>query len=329
MAAPFGRKRVVSTPRPRPLSSRGRRVLLVILALVAVLYTLVVTFYNAEGSNRVTGGIGPTSEAGLLITVEPIAVNPLTGQATVDLSMGWQGDGMVDVAGHLLENTRITISSSVGTQEAKFIAGDSLGRLETTIGIDGEQANYPFDVHTGGITFTADTYKKAADGSIQSTGPLVIGVQSTGGVSGWDTTSALGEGLSEFQGIDLTFDRAFSTQVFALVLLALAVILSSFALIVGVLAFTNRRKAEVGLMSWTAALLFALPLLRNYFPNGPPVGASIDIFVYLWVIVMAVIAATLNVIAWMNQGRDALNAASDHVQASHSNEQNPELHHGA
>jgi hypothetical protein len=182
-------------------------VLVVVLALVAFLYVLVVAFYNSEGTNKVTGGIGPTTESGLLITVEPIAVNPLTGQVTVDLSMGWQGDEMVDADGHLRENTRVTINSSVGTQEAKFIAGDSLGRLETTMGIDGEQANYPFDVHTGGLTFTADTYKKAPDGSIQSTGPLVIGVQSTGGVSGWDTTSELGDGLSEFQGMDLTFDR--------------------------------------------------------------------------------------------------------------------------
>ena len=303
--------------------------LVVILALVGLLYVLVVAFYNSEGTNKMTGGIGATAEPGLIITVEPIAVNPLIGQATVDLSMGWQGGDMVDADGHLRENTRVTINSSVGTQEAKFTAGDSLGRLETTIGIDGELANYPFDVHNGEITLTADTYRTAPDGSIQSTGPLVIGVQSTGGVSGWDTTSALGAGLSEFQGMDLTFDRAFSTQVFALVLLSLAVILSSFALVVGVLAFTNRRKAEVGLMSWTAALLFALPLLRNYFPNGPPVGASIDIFVYLWVIVMAVIAATLNVIAWMNQTRDSLNAAGAHVEAFHSNEQNPELHHGA
>ena len=300
-----------------------------ILALVAVRYILVVTFYNAEGSNRVAGGIRPTSEVGLLVTVEPIAVSPVTGQATVGLSTGCQGGDMEDADGHLRENTRVTINCSVGTQEAKFIAGDSLGRLETTMGVDGEQSNYPFDVHTGSLTFTADTCTTSTDGSIQSTGPLATGLESTGGVSGWDTTSRLGEGLSEFQGMDLTFDRAFSTQVFALVLLSLAVILSSFALVVGVLAFTNRRKAEVGLMSWTAALLFALPLLRNYFPNGPPVGASIDIFVYLWVIVMAVIAATLNVIAWMNQTRDSLNAAGAHVEAFHSNEQNPELHHGA
>ena len=243
-----------------------------ILALVAVRYILVVTFYNAQGSNRVTGGIRPTSEAGLLVMVEPIAVSPVTGQATVCLSTGWQGGDMEDVDGHLRENTRVTVNSSVGTQEAKFIAGDSLGRLETTMGVDGARSNYPFDVHTRSLTFTADTYTTSTDGSIQSTGPLATG---------------LGEGLSEFHGMDLTFDRAFSTQV------------------------------------------FALPLLRNYFPNGPPVGASIDIFVYLWVIVMAVITARLNVIVWMNQTGGALYAASAHLEASHSNESNPELHDGA
>ena len=56
---------------------------------------------------------------------------------------------------------------------------------------------------------------------------------------------------------------------------------------------TRRRAAEVGLLSWTAALLFALPLLRTYMPNSPPIGASIDVYVYLWVMVAAVAAAVL------------------------------------
>jgi hypothetical protein len=311
------------------MSRRGLVFLIATVGIVALPYIVVVSFYNAEGTNSDTGGIGATAEPGLIITVEPIAVNPLTNQVTVDLAMAWQGGEMVDVNGRLRENIRVTINSSVGTQEAKFIAGDSLGRLETTVGIDGEQSNYPFDVHTGLMSFSADTYTKASDGSFQSTGPIAIGLQTTGGVSGWDTSGTLGTGLSEFQTIEYTFRRAISTQLFAIELLALAIILSSFALVVGILTFTNRRKAEVGLMSWTAALLFALPLLRNYFPNSPPVGAAIDIYVYLWVIVMAVIAATLNVIAWMNQTRDALYAASAHVEASHPNEPNPELHHGA
>ena len=65
--------------------------------------------------------------------------------------------------------------------------------------------------------------------------------------------------------------------------------------------FSNRRKAEVALLSWSAALLFALPLLRTYLPGAPPIGAAIDIYIYLWVIVIAVISAMLSVIAWVRQ----------------------------
>jgi hypothetical protein len=64
---------------------------------------------------------------------------------------------------------------------------------------------------------------------------------------------------------------------------------------------TNRRRIEVALLAWTASLLFALPLLRTYLPNAPPIGAAIDIYVYLWVMVLAVIAAVLVVIAWVAQ----------------------------
>ena len=60
------------------------------------------------------------------------------------------------------------------------------------------------------------------------------------------------------------------------------------------------------MLSWAAALLFALPLLRNYLPNAPPVGASIDIYVYLWVIVAAVTGLVMLVVAWIRQKRAEL-----------------------
>jgi len=49
------------------------------------------------------------------------------------------------------------------------------------------------------------------------------------------------------------------------------------------------------------SLLFALPLLRSYLPNSPPIGAAIDIYIYLWVIIMAMLAAVLIIIATIMQ----------------------------
>jgi hypothetical protein len=298
----------VHSPRPRPISRRGWWILAGTLIGVIALYALVIHSYDAEGGSSTVGGLGATSEPGIIVTLEPITVNALTDQATLDLSFQPQGGDLVDSSGHLLENTRITINGQSGTQEAKFLAGNTLGMFEVTVGLDGEQVNYPFDVHSGFVSISADTYSKASDGSTVTTGDLNVGMQAAGQVSGWDTTMELGEGMIQDQFATVTFNRSFSTQIFAFVLLALVVALSVFALIVAVMAFTNRRRAEVGLLSWTAALLFALPLLRNYFPYGPPVGASIDIYVYLWVIVMAVVAATLIVVAWLNQNGAALRA---------------------
>ena len=90
---------------------------------------------------------------------------------------------------------------------------------------------------------------------------------------------------------------------FAVLLLSLSIAVALMSIIVGVLVSTNRRRMEATMLSWGAALLFALPLLRNYLPNAPPIGASIDIYVYLWVIAAAVAGLLMQVVAWARQQR--------------------------
>jgi hypothetical protein len=83
-------------------------------------------------------------------------------------------------------------------------------------------------------------------------------------------------------------------------------LLAVIALWVALLVMTNRRRVEAALLGWTASLLFALPLLRTYLPNSPPVGAAIDVYLYLWVIVAAVAASVIVVLAWVTQTRKVL-----------------------
>jgi hypothetical protein len=146
----------------------------------------------------------------------------------------------------------------------------------------------------------SDTYEKGADGTPQSVAPVYVTVGAAGGVSGWATTVDFQE-LPGSATVTVAFDRAFSTQVFALLLLALAVMLATATLVVGFLVASQRRRAEVGLMSWTAALLFALPALRTFMPNSPPIGAAIDIYVYLWVMAGAIAAAIIMIVSWVRQ----------------------------
>jgi len=139
-----------------------------------------------------------------------------------------------------------------------------------------------------------------------STGVLPVGLQGTVGINGWDTGLQLEPGMVDGAFGSFELNRAFSTQVFALLILAMVTLLAVIALWVALLVMTNRRRVEAALLGWTASLLFALPLLRTYLPNSPPVGAAIDVYLYLWVIVAAVAASVIVVLAWVTQTRRVL-----------------------
>ena len=285
---------------PRGITRRGWIVVVVIGALVIAAYALVAVLYSAEGDTSSTNGPLPANERGIIATVTPVTVEPVQAQTTVDLAFVPQGD-LADDAGRLTKNVRIAVSSSTGTQELKLTAGDSLSRMEVHIGMTGDEVQYPFDSHDAVFLIQADIFERDTGGAFTSVGNVPVGLQGSSGVAGWDTVYAFPPRFSDGASGSITYSRAFTTKAFAFVLLFLVISLSVLALIIGILVFTNRRKAEVALLSWTAALLFALPLLRTYMPGSPPIGAAIDIYIYLWVIVMAVIATVLSAIAWIRQ----------------------------
>lgn len=300
---------------PRPLTRRGWVVLGAAVAVAVAAFSVILAMYNAEGGSRVVSELGPTSDRGLVITLEPVSVDATRGQAVVHGILGAQGDALIDEVGRLRENTRIVVYGYNGATEVKFPAGSIAGQFETTVGLDGDEVYYPFDVHVADFSITADTYRRNTDGSLDSTGTIPLGIQGIGGVSGWDSTFDLSTELAPVALASITYQRAFSTQAFAVLILLLATVLSVLSLLVGVLVFSRRRPAEVALLSWTAALLFALPLLRNYMPNGPPVGVALDVYAYLWIIAMAVAGSVLVILGWLGQRRDELLAdeGGDHA----------------
>lgn len=287
------------------MSRRGWQVLGAVVLAGLALLALILRFYDAEGGIRATGGVGPAEQAGLIATIEPRSVDPRLGEATVLLSFAWlaPSTGEDDT---MLANTRITVITSQGVQQATYASGDPVGQVEARLGIDGEEAAYPFDSHAGLMAISAESFVVADDGTETVTGSVPIGLLADGGVSGWNTAMELTSGLAPEPLASVTYTRSFSTQFFAVLLLVLSIIIALRAIVAGVLVGTNRRRVEATMLSWVAALLFALPLLRNYMPGSPSVGAAIDIYVYLWVIVVAVVALILFVYGWSVQGRAAL-----------------------
>ena len=293
-------------PRPRRISRRGWVLTGVVIAIIAVAYAFVLRNYDTEGGLQVGGGADASSASGILVTIEPLTLDTLKGQLAVQYTFMAQGADLTDEKDHLKSNVRIFIQTLDGVQEVKYIAGDSVGRVEGVVGVDGEIAAYPFDSYGGTVIISSDTYGKGTDGSLMSTGVLPVGLQGTGGINGWDTGLQLEPGMVDGAFGSFELNRAFSTQVFALLILAMVTLLAVIALWVSLLVMTNRRRVEAALLGWTASLLFALPLLRTYLPNSPPVGAAIDVYLYLWVIVAAVAASVIVVLAWVKQTRRVL-----------------------
>lgn len=293
-------------PRPRRISRRGWLLTGLVLAVIAVAYVYVLVNYSTEGGLKVEGGAITESAPGILVTIEPMSLDSVEDKLTVQYTFAAQGLSLTDGKNHLKENVRLFIQTLDGVQEVKYTAGDSVGRVEGVVGMDGEIAAYPFDTYGGTIVISADTYSRASDGTLTSTGALPVGLAGTGGINGWDTSMTLESGMADGAFGSFSLVRAFSTQVFALVILAMVAILAIIALWVSLLVITDRRRVEAALLGWTAALLFALPLLRTYLPNSPPVGAAIDVYLYLWVIVAAVAASVIVVLAWIAQTRRVL-----------------------
>lgn len=288
---------------PLPQTRRGWIALVVVGIFVVVAFSIVVRFYDAEGGSAVTGGAEvPAGASGVMIQIEPLTVDANVNTARIRLSFSPEGSELFDEQGRPTKNIRITMANLLqGPTEYKFPAGTAMGAREAVVALAGDTAVYPLDEHETELLFTADTYTKGVDGAVASINPVDLFLDGSGGVNGWDTTID----LTSYNGIgyyaSFGFNRAFSTIAFVMVILVIAGVLAFLALITGALVQADRRPAEAALLSWTAALIFALPALRNYMPNAPPFGASIDMYAYLWFIVAAGAAAVLVIFGWNGQ----------------------------
>lgn len=291
-------------PRPRKISGRGKAIGVVVFLLFAVAYVLVILAYQVEGgfSGRYDGEVqGPD----IIVVAKPSDFSATTGNLTVDLDFLVENQDLLEDGERLTQGIRIVIYGVDGTQEVRFAQGEPIGNASVQVGMNGEIYSYPFDTYTGYLSTTAETFQRSSGGINETTGQLVTAVNVQGAIGGWDVTTVTDETSAvPFTSIDL--ERAFSTKAFAFVLLISATSVAVLVMIAALLSVTYRRRFEVALLAWNAAVLFSLPLLRTYLPGNPPIGAAIDIYLYLWLIVISVISIVLLLIAWSEQQKARL-----------------------
>jgi hypothetical protein len=290
----------VDDPHPRKLSKRGWTLLGITAVGVIAIYTLVVAFYSTEGRSAFTAINDPPAQ-GISVVMEPIAISPDQSLSAFRFTLASNDPAIEDANGRANDNIRVTISGPDGSQEIRISEGTAFGRAEVSLGISGELAEYPFDTYSAVYFVAADFYDKETGGINQSRESIPVTVTTRSAVNGWDSAMNVEYTPAPAAVVSVELERAFSTKLFALLLVALSFVVAALALFISLLVFSNRRKIEVALLAWSGSLLFALPILRNYLPGAPPIGAAIDIYVFLWAIVMSFLAVFFIVAAWVSQ----------------------------
>ena len=284
---------------PRPLSRRTKSWLVVVVVLVLLGMALVSFGYRQEGGSVVTGGFdGPGS--GIVAQIQPVGMDPTTNTLTMRFIFEGRGTDYFTSAGRLTQTIWISVDGRAGTRELRFTEGAKLSQAVVELGAIGDESQYPFDSYSADFTVNAGVMSRQSDGSFAVVGSAPIGIAGSGGVPGWDVAMSLPSGLSNESALgEIDLNRAFSTQIFSLLLLLAVTVLSVIAMVLAFLVATRRLAIEGVLLPWMASLLFALPILRNSMPNAPPIGIALDVYVFFWVLLTSVVAAALIAISWI------------------------------
>ena len=246
-----------------------------------------------------TTAVGPTSRRadpvldGVNVGVEPVTVDPGKREQTIRmvfLPVGRYADG-----NDLAQPLQLRLLTAVGgTATVEFKADQPMQPVETRVYLSGDLENYPFDRYESYLVLTITTVPE--DDRPASDVPM--GLQHGNGVTGWRT---LVEGTMTEDGqliLSYQLSRSGSVITFALLLLALMVVLAVLGAVVASRVRTRRAKVEATMASWFGAMIFALVPLRTFLPGAPPVGAWIDILILFWVMVALVVSLAVFIVTW-------------------------------
>jgi hypothetical protein len=296
-------------PQPRPLSRSGWRATIIALVVLVAAILAVSIAYENEGDLNMTGGLEVPADPGIAVSIQPLSLEAATNTLTARLVFDALGATYVDAdSDTLLQNTRITVATTEGNQEFYYPQGSHLGAAQVILGADGSVSSYPFDSYDSDLYVRAESVQRETGGGWKVNGPIPVGTMGTGGLSGWDVSMVMPTGMDDGAQVEMHIVRAFSTKLFAIVLLVTMTALAVVALFIALLVSSGRRRMEVALLGWLGSLLFALPLLRNSLPNAPPIGASIDILLFLWVLLAAMAAMILSAVTWTRAKKAELKA---------------------
>jgi hypothetical protein len=280
---------------------RGRNMRLLALGIfllgLTASYLLMLRHFRVSElpTERHFGTPGPVKPLGE-IYLEPIGIDPLNQamQMRAYLSPSKSESKKAPTASD--RDLTLLVTHDETVEEVKLAAADHLATSTFEVDLnEGSVIRYPLDAYRA--RFSVQLF----EGS--SSFRLPFRVTMWEGVLGYDlhTTSHPGPDPDDVE-LTRAITRSGAFALFALCAYGSMIVLADCALAVAILTFIDVRRPEATLVGALAAIVFALPVLRNALPGSPPLGVEADIWVFLWAELAAVLALALLVFKWAKAG---------------------------
>lgn len=292
-----------SAPPPAKPPSRGRRILIDIGVIVAVVVIYVISLIgmrllanSAEGLPE--PDLGTVDDTVVQVKIEEL--DTLNNRLKVSVLVIPE-DSKFDKKFHVLtQDLAVRMYPENDLGDLQYPIGKSPAQQSTYLDAEGDPANWPFDSYTTG-RISAEVF--AGTGESRTAEPARVEV--IGSVGGWDATvNRVGESTQSSPRPDdviITLHRSKSTLLFDLGIVMVLVSLPALALWVSIPMALGKKKFLPPFVSWFAAMLFAVVPLRNILPGQPPPGSWIDQAITLWVLVALIVAMSLFILAYRKQ----------------------------
>ncbi len=284
---------------------RGWRRALVVVLLAAVYAGGIGLYFAAQhgATKYIKNPKVPRDHLAAL--VRTISIDPSKGDLVLRVEVR-PGPGLVGPDG--LSVTRpvsLDVIGGNGKASYRYGPGDNISPVDVTIGLSGNYNSYPFDSYNGlfAVIATASSPPSSNQGGAA---PPVAPTQVIfdGTLSGYDVkASPMPTERADVNVLllELSINRAPLTPAFAVLLLVLQALLGAAAAALAVFVWRRQRRVEIPMLTWLAALLFAIVPLRNAMPGAPPIGALVDVLVFFWAVTIIALSLVSVLLRWLRQ----------------------------
>ncbi|MEG4204366.1 DUF4436 family protein [Microcoleus sp. Pol7_A1] len=290
------------------LNKLNLKKILILICSLAVSLAIILFIYshnaNAQEPYRPSQDTAAPLKGLVEVKMAVIAVDPIKNELETRLQFELKGiykKGPTYPAQDLLMTVN---GANVQDSEITFKEGKPMivPALKFNL-VKGKINNYPFDKHIAKVAISIDPLpsigKKFAPFELN---PVPLEFKFNADVPGFDISyKPMAENSSIFIYIDVSATRSIPVKFFALVIIVIMWVLSTMALLLALKVMQSGKLPEVGMLSWTAVMLFAFPAIRNAQPGVPPVGTASDFLSFFWTEIIVVVALVIIGSCWLKR----------------------------